>query len=254
MHDKSKKKNNDFYNSASVYYDKMIDFELALKKRKELLSGFINPKTNTVADIGCGTGVDSISLSLLGLNVTSFDPSSEMISTARTNSEKHNCKIDFHNFGANEIPKTFYYKFDLVVSLGNTLANIPVGKIENSVAKLFKLLKKDGRVLIQILNYEKILREKERIVNITKKDNEYFIRFYDFGNKDITFNILKFIADQTSQKELITTKIFPYTSKDLRKVFKEAGFKKIELFGSLDKKPFDPKLSNDLVLFAKKCY
>ncbi|MBK7632098.1 MAG: class I SAM-dependent methyltransferase [Ignavibacteriales bacterium] len=246
------KSNNNFYNSASVYYDKMIDFDSALQKRKILLSNFIDDKIKSVADVGCGTGVDSISLSQLGLNVTAFDPSSEMINTARTNSEKHNCKIDFHIFGANEIPKTFYNKFDIVVSLGNTLANIPFGLIEKSVAKLFKLLKKDGKVLIQILNYEKILKEKERIVNITKKDDEYFIRFYDFCNKDLTFNILKFKADQTTQKELISTKIFPYTTKGLKQVFKEAGFKNIELFGGLDKKVFDAKISNDLILFAQK--
>ena len=246
------KSNNNFYNSASVYYDKMIDFDSALQKRKILLSNFVDDKIKSVADVGCGTGVDSISLSQFGLNVTSFDPSLEMINTARTNSEKHNCKIDFQNFGANEIPKTFYNRFDLVVSLGNTLANIPFTKIEKSVAKLFKLLKKDGRVLIQILNYEKILKEKERIVNITKKDDEYFVRFYDFGKKDLTFNILKFISDQTKKKELISTKIFPYTSKEFKKVFKEAGFKKIELLGGLDKKAFDPKSSNDLVLFAHK--
>ena len=246
------KSNNTFYNSASAYYDKMIDFDSALQKRKILLSNFVDEKIKSVADAGCGTGVDSISLSQLGLDVTSFDPSTEMINTARTNSEKYNCKIDFYNFGANEIPKTFYNKFDLVVSLGNTLANIPFGKIAISVVKLFKLLKKDGRVLIQILNYEKILSEKERIVNITNKDDEYFIRFYDFRKKDLTFNILRFNADHTTKKELISTKIFPYTAKELKKYFKEAEFKKIELFGGLDKKPFNAKTSNDLISFAQK--
>ena len=246
------KSNNSFYNSVSVYYDKMIDFDSSLKKRKELLSGFITPKINLVADVGCGTGVDSISLSQLGLEVTSFDPSIEMIGIAKTNSEKYNCKINFNNFAVDDIPKTFYNKFDMVVSLGNTLANIPFGKIEISVAKLFKMLKKDGSVLIQILNYEKILKEKERIVNITKKNGEYFIRFYDFGKKDLTFNILRFNADQTTKKDLISTKIFPYISKELKKVFKETGFKKIELFGSMDKKVFDLKSSNDLILYAEK--
>jgi len=231
----------------------MIDFETALQKRKILLSNFIDDKIKPVADVGCGTGVDSISLSQLGLDVTSFDPSPEMISTARTNSEKQNSKIGFFNFSADDIPKTFYNNFDLVVSLGNTLANIPFGKIDKSVTKLFKLLKKDGSVLIQILNFEKILREKERIVNITKKDGEYFLRFYDFSNKDLTFNILKFNADQTTQKELISTKIFPYKSKELKKIFKTVGFKKIKLHGGLDKKPFISKSSSDLILFAKKC-
>jgi len=246
------KVNNAFYNSVSAYYDKMIDFETALQKRKILLSNFIDAKMESVADIGCGTGVDSISLSQLGLEVSSFDPSSEMINTAKTNSEKYNCEINFYNFGADEIPKSFYNKFDLVVSLGNTLANIPFNKIKKSVARLFRLLKKDGRVLIQILNYEKILRERERIVNITKKDGEYFIRFYDFGKKDLTFNILRFNADQTSKKELISTKIFPYKSKEIKKIFKETGFKEIKVYGSLDKQTFDSKTSNDLVLYANK--
>ena len=230
----------------------MIDFDSALNRRKDLLSGFVTPQIKSVADVGCGTGLDSIALFLLGLNVTAFDPSSEMINAAKTNSEGLETRIEFYNYAANEIPKTFYNKFDLVASLGNTLANIPISKIEKSVSRLFKLVKKDGSLLIQILNYEKILKEKERIVNITKKDSEYFIRFYDFGMKDLTFNILRFNADQNSKKELISTIIFPYKSKEIKKIFRAAGIKEIKFYGSLDKKPFDSKTSTDLVLFAKK--
>lgn len=246
------KANQNFYNSASSYYDKMIDFNSALQKRKILLSNFVDDKVKSVADVGCGTGVDSISLSQLGLNVTSFDPSVEMINAAIENSKGLNTQIIFYNYSASEISKTFYNKFDLVVSLGNTIANINPKQLEKSFSKFYKMLKDDGKVLIQILNYEKILKDKERIVNITKKDNEYFIRFYDFGKEDLTFNILKFNADQTTAKELISTKIFPYKSKELEQLLKKIGFKKIQLFGGLDKKPFNAKTSNDLVLLAKK--
>ena len=246
------KTNNSFYNSASIYYDKMIDFNSALQMRKILLSNFVDDKVKSVADVGCGTGVDSISLSQLGLNVTSFDPSVEMINAAIENSKGLNTQIIFYNYSASEISKTFYNKFDLVVSLGNTIANINPKQLEKSFSKFYKMLKDDGKVLIQILNYEKILKDKERIVSITKKDNEYFIRFYDFGKEDLTFNILKFNADQTTAKELISTKIFPYTSKELKQLLKKIGFKKIQLFGGLDKKPFNAKTSNDLVLLAKK--
>jgi glycine/sarcosine N-methyltransferase len=246
------KPNITFYNSVSDYYDKMINFNSALQKRKELLKGCVTPQITNVADVGCGTGVDSISLSLLGLNVTSFDPSSKMIKTAKANSELQKQTIEFYNFAADEIPKSFYNKFDLVVSLGNTLANIPFSKIEKSVNRIFRMLKKDGNVLIQILNYEKILKKKERIVNITKKDDAYFIRFYDFGEKDLTFNILRFNTDNITKKELISTKIFPYKSNEIKTIFKTAGFTGIELYGSLEKNQFDSKTSNDLILFAKK--
>lgn len=244
--------NHNFYNSASIYYDKMIDFNSALQKRKILLSNFVDDKIKTVADIGCGTGVDSISLAQLGLNVTAFDPSVEMINTAIDNCKNINAKIDFNNYSASEIPKIFYNKFDLVVSLGNTIANIPPKQLEKSFAKFYKMLKDDGQVFIQILNYEKVLMNKERIVNITKKDDEYFIRFYDFGKSYLTFNILRFSADQTTNKELISTKIFPYKAKEIKMILKKVGFKKIEMFGGLDKKSFDIKTSNDLVLLAIK--
>jgi len=246
------KENNKFYNSASIYYDKMIDFYSALEKRKILLSNFIDDNIKTVADVGCGTGVDSISLSQLGLNVTAFDPSIEMINIAKENCKRANAKIDFNNFSASIIPKTFYNKFDLVVSLGNTIANINPKQLEKSFSKFYKMLKSDGKVLIQILNYEKILKDQERIVNITKRDNEYFIRFYDFGKRDLTFNILRFSSDKTLEKELISTKIFPYKSKEIKQLLNKNGFKKIEIFGGLDKKPFNAKTSSDLVLFATK--
>lgn len=246
------KSNNNFYNSASIYYDKMIDFNSALQKRKILLSNFVDDKIKSVADVGCGTGVDSISLFQLGLNVTAFDPSIEMINVAKENCINTNTQIDFNNYSASEIPKTFYNKFDFVVSLGNTVANINQKQLEQSLVRFYKMLKSDGNILIQILNYEKILKDQERIVNITKKDNEYFIRFYDFGKKELTFNILRFSADKTLEKELISTKIFPYKVKEIRGILKKIGFEKIELFGGLDKNPFDANTSNDLVLLVKK--
>ncbi len=194
-------KNKLFYNTASGYYDKMIDFESALNKRKNLLSGFVNNKIFSGADVGCGTGVDSISLAELGLSVTAFDQSVDMINKAKENCKKTNTKIEFFNYSTSDIPGTFYNKFDIIVSLGNTIANINPKQLKKSFGKFYKMLKAEGKLLIQLLNYEKILNEKERIVNITKNNNEYFIRFYDFGNNDLTFNILKFNADKTSEKK-----------------------------------------------------
>ncbi|HQF42440.1 MAG TPA: class I SAM-dependent methyltransferase [Ignavibacteriaceae bacterium] len=246
------KKNKFFYNTASGYYDKMINFESALTKRKNLLAGFADNKIFSVADIGCGTGVDAISLAQLGYSVTAFDPSVEMINKARENSKLTNTKIEFFNYSASDIPKTFYNKFDLTVSLGNTIANINSKQLEKSFIKFYRILKSGGKLLIQLLNYEKILKEKERIVNITKKDNEYFIRFYDFGNNELTFNILRFNSDKTSEKELISTKIFPYKIKEIKLFLKKTGFEKTELYGGLDKSSFNPCSSNDLVLFTKK--
>ena len=59
--------NIDFYNNIAAEYDDMISFNSAVRSKEKLLKKFIDANTKTVTDIGCGSGVDSIALSLLGL-------------------------------------------------------------------------------------------------------------------------------------------------------------------------------------------
>jgi len=117
-------KNPDFYNALSENYDDMLGFENALQKRKNVLSEFIDSNYKNAIDIGCGTGLDSVSLSLNGLKVTGFDTSEQMISKARKNAKKRNLNIRFISapFSKVNIPKS--QNVDLVVSLGNAFANI----------------------------------------------------------------------------------------------------------------------------------
>ena len=88
--------NSSFYDEIAPDYDEMISFESAVEKKKTLIKNLIDPSVKTAADIGCGTGVDSIALSLNGLNVFAFDPSEKMISIAKTNSKKMNTNVEFY--------------------------------------------------------------------------------------------------------------------------------------------------------------
>ena len=100
--------------------------------------------------------------------------------------------VEFYDYPADNIPKEFDNKFDLVISLGNTFANISEENFTTSIRRCYDILKPNGQLIIQILNYKKILRDKQRIVNITESKNTLFIRFYDFYNEQIAFNILTF--------------------------------------------------------------
>ena len=172
--------NNVFYDELASDYDNMISFEKAVEIKKKLFINFVADEMKSAADIGCGSGVDSISLSSLGLKVTSFDPSSEMLKSAKANADRTKAKIDFHNYSADNIPTEFNNNFDLVVSLGNTFANIPPEEFSSSLKRCYQILKPNGHLLIQVLNYEKILAEKQRIVNITA------------GEKDISYDFMIF--------------------------------------------------------------
>jgi len=231
----------------------MINFESALERRKDVLKKFLNDEMRFAADFGCGSGLDSISLSKLGLKVTAFDLSKEMIEKAKQNSKKTNTEIEFHQSSLDKIASSkFKNKFDFAVSLGNTLANLDLKKLETAFQKISSMMKSNGKLLVQILNYSAVLKNDERIINIGKSGDEYFVRFYDFYSEHLNFNIIKFNKDKTSEREFFTTKLFPHDKNIFEKILKANGFGKIQFFGSLNSEKFNKNESKDLIIFAVK--
>jgi glycine/sarcosine N-methyltransferase len=241
-----------FFDNISSFYDDMIGFDAALEQRTAALKNFIVDKMEYAADIGCGTGLDSISLFKSGLKVRAFDVSAGMIEKAEQNAEKHGAKIKFYNSDFEGIPEIFNSSFDLVVSLGNTIANVTSDNIEKAAARIYDILKPGGRVVIQILNYERIKKNNERIVNITKNDTSTFVRFYDFPDKNINFNILRFTTDNPKERNMDTITLYPYSEGELRTYLEKNKFRDIEVYGSLSQKEYISGESSDLVVSAYK--
>ncbi len=241
-----------FYNEISSFYDDMIDFKKSLEKRKLQLQKFIKDDFKTAADLGCGSGLDSIALSSLGLNVTAFDPSDMMIRKARENARANMQEIDFICSGLEKIPLSYKQKFDIALLLGNTFANISPEKIERSIGKVYKILNSGGKFVLQILNYTRILRNEEKIVGINSKNDFTFVRYYDFHSDHLNFNILKFNSAYPDDRKVSFTKIFPYKKKFLINELKKSGFRKIKCFGSLSLDKFSSLSSKDLIILAEK--
>ncbi len=245
--------NNDkFYDQLSSIYDSMINFDNAVFKKQKYLNLLLDQRTGSAADLGCGSGADSVALTNLGFSVAAFEPSSEMIKQAKNNFVSRNVNVEIYQNKIADINKLLHNSFDVVISLGNAFANINCNEIEDSVKKTFDLLKDEGKVIIQLLNYDKVLKRKERIVNITTSGKQLFIRFYDFADDKLFFNILSFDKTDYSKRKLITTEIFPHKKSIIEKYFIESKFSKIEFFSDLEMNKFDEAESNDLVVIAEK--
>lgn len=244
--------NIDFFNQLADYYDLMIPFSKAVERKKDILKNIITPDQKYAADLGCGTGTDSIALAQLGLYVTSFDPSSEMIEKASSNALKEKVKADFLLSNAANTPEIFNKHFDLVISLGNTFANIKKEELFKSLRRCYEVLKKDGVLLVQILNYHKILSGKERIVNITENDAYFFIRFYDFKSGHIVFNSLKVAKTVLSDYSLISTKVYPHLKKDFEKLLSKLNFKLVEFHSDLQLSSYIESSSKNMVIRCTK--
>ncbi|MCP5063327.1 MAG: class I SAM-dependent methyltransferase [Ignavibacteriae bacterium] len=244
--------NRQFFDVTSEFYDEMIDFNSSLQRKRIAFKKVLPTNIKTVADLGCGSGIDSITLSELGFRVTAFDISKGMIEKAKLNANANKQTISFNNYSADKRPSSFNNKFDFICSLGNTFANLNKKQLKKSIERIYDLLSKNGIFLIHIINYEKILLERNRILNITNKKGNYYIRFYDFEKNHINFNILRFNYSTLQERKLVATRLYPHLVKDFRKILKQKKFNNLKFYGSIDKENFDSELSQDLFIYGSK--
>ncbi len=240
-----------FFDETSEFYNSMIDSDTAIDRKVKLFSK-LKVNNGIVADLGCGSGIDSIALSMCGNNVDAFDPSPKMIKLAEKTAAERGFNVNFYNFAIEDIPKQFDDKYSFICSLGNTIANVDSKNLTRAFQKIQKILQPNGRALIHILNFDLILSEKERIVNITEKGDTHFIRFYDFIDDHIVFNILKFTNENPKKYKLISTKLFPHTFKTIFEDLNRSNFSNLDFYGSFNFEMFDIANSKDLLISITK--
>lgn len=241
-----------FFDDVSGFYDSMINFSSSLDNRIKLLGKFITPEMKTAADLGCGTGIDSIALTKLGIKVTGFDISGGMIQKAKENAQHYGCNIDFHQKGIEEIGTQFIGLFDIAISFGNTIANLDEKKLKKAVGNIYKILRPGGRFVLQILNFYRIRKNDERILKISLDSSKCVVRFFDILKNNFNLNVLSFNLQRPDEFNLVKTAIYPYDFSQMKSVLKSTGFKDIKKFGNLKLDKFDKTTSSDLIVICHK--
>ena len=118
---------------------------------KELIAKSAQPQAGEKAlDLGCGTGIFTIWLAKQGLDVTGIDLSSEMLAKAREKAQRQDLAIHWIQADINRLPFD-RETFDLVI--GNIVLEF-VENPEKVVAEALRVLKKDGRLVIGLINKE----------------------------------------------------------------------------------------------------
>lgn len=242
-------KNSNFYDTLSSDYDDMINFENSVNNKMKSLKNFVLTEDKFALDLGCGTGADSITLSRLSLEVDAVDHSKGMLEQALINSKKFGVKINFNQSSLTEFtPKNKSY--DLIISLGNTIANINKNDLNRLLKNLNDFLGADGRIVIQIVNYAKLPETGSYILNEFENDSVCITRKYSINFENIDFIIEK--NDKiNNQKSEIITKLYPHSENDFREIAKEIYYN-VEFYGNLIKEPYLEDKSQNLVILLSK--
>ncbi len=255
------------YSHLAPIYNYFVDFKARLAFEMPFISETLeslgkDPVQTRVLDTACGTGQHAIAISQAGYDVSGSDLFPEMVSLAKINADLALQKITFKAIGLGKNQAAFSNDaaFDAALCLGNSLPHVegPVA-LQEALVDFYALLNPNGLLLLQMRNFDMILKEQRRWMapqSKKTKDEEYiFFRFYDFlEDGKIDFNMLSLHKKDEApwQPVLTSSKLFPILSNDLKTHLLEAGFKNVQYFGSLDGRAYEAMQSDDLVVIARK--
>ncbi|MBI5645363.1 MAG: class I SAM-dependent methyltransferase [Ignavibacteriae bacterium] len=238
-----------FYDAAASSYDTMTAFTERVPREAAILQPLVSRfRIRSAADMGCGTGIHVCALSSLGIKTTGYDISAEMLRRARSNAAVYtDAQFVLGDFLAPALLNS--EPVDAVFCLGNSLPHLASSdELVQTFAQWREALNSGGRAIVQLLNYERILAIRDRIIAVRSDPGTTIVRFYDFTEPRLTFNILS--VDTTTQPPrhmLHSTLLTPFTTSIIQEAAITAGFTSAGLFSTLALEQWDPR-SRDLVV------
>lgn len=214
-----------FYKSIANYYEQI--FPLNKLQLDFIENSFVGTSTLSVLDIGCGIGSLSFELSKLFKEVTAIDMDEAMLEKSN---EKNSMGVRFKNLDMLEIEKEFgKNSFDAIICFGNTLVHLPgPDNIVDFFIQSGKLLKKNGKLLFQIINYDRIIDEDISGLPTIENDEIKFVRNYKIhpDKKALDFETMLTLK-KTGKKIENTIQLYPIPKAELLGLLSEAGFTEV---------------------------
>ncbi|HOY50171.1 MAG: class I SAM-dependent methyltransferase [Prolixibacteraceae bacterium] len=239
-----------FYGSIAGYYPVIFPQNQA---QLDCIAGAAEPlEGKTILDVGCGTGELAAGLAEQGALVTGIDLNDALLNQARTNRSHE--RILYRKANMLHIARLFgRNKFDLVVCLGNTLVHLlnPM-QMRDFFSSVRAVLKPGGRLILQMLDYDYIFREKITSLPLIDREEVTFERMYEFlpGSREIAF-LTRLTVKSTGEVIENKTDLLGIGREDLVQLMDIAGLQEIELFGDFDKRPYTGD-HLPLVVFSRK--
>lgn len=244
-----------FYEEIAEHYDDMTRFDDRVQRETDVLKGWVDRfRFRSAVDVACGTGIHAIILAKSGIQTVGADISETMLVKAKSHAEAHDVRVSWIQTAMQQARQNIEGEYEAVFCLGNSLPHLLTPEdLEAAVSSFFQLLSPGGIVVIQLLNYPRILKEQNRIVGIHRQGELEFIRFYDFYPARILFNLLTIHwQNGKAAHTLNTTTLYPYQKHELERALSKHRFCEFEYYGDMRFQPFDEQASPNLVLIGKK--
>jgi SAM-dependent methyltransferase len=219
----------------SENYDRIFPLNMKLADMVQELT----PAEGIVLDVGCATGTLLRELEKRGLKTAGMEYEHSLAGYMERTQVGDMRFLPYRS----EV-------FDSLVCTGNTLAHADNHKDACGIMGEFaRVLKKGGSAVVQVLNYEMILREKPDELPVIQNNGLRFERLYHYHKDHITFTgVLK--VDETVRNSCV--RLYPLTRGEIRSCAEENGLEVAAEYGGFDRSEFSLERSFAYIVQLRK--
>lgn len=223
-----------FYQEIAAYYHHIFKIN---SNQVDFIKSKIPEIEGEILDIGCGIGTLSLELSNYYNNVLGIDMDAEMIHVASKKTENISKNIDFKQISMLEmVPFIKKNSLEGIICFGNTLVHLnSLDEIADFLQQSKTVLKSKGKLLLQIVNYDKILGKNIKQLPIIENDEIIFERNYEYRKSEnkIDFNT-RLTVKSTQQIIENSIELLPVLKNELAILLHNAGFNTCNYYGNFN--------------------
>lgn len=221
-----------FYDVLSKYYD--VIFPFSSVKKEFLIDEFEGKKK--ILDAACGSGTYSIELAKESKQVLAIDLDEKMVELIN---DKQTQGLDMKARVMDMTKITeLNEKFDGIFCIGNSLVHLSSKEeIGEFIMSCYERLNEGGKLVVQIINYDKIFKENLKGLPTITRENEglNFRRDYiPMRNGNIEFKGTIELSGGESFENSV--ELVPITKNELEGYLD--SFKRVNFYGGFNKSPW----------------
>lgn len=243
-----------FYEVLSRYYD---DIFPASPAQVTFMTERVAPG-GRILDVAAGTGNLAVALCKQGYAVTAIDVDESMVQHMKAKQAEAGGSgfeallLDMRRL--DELPADAY---DAVLCVGNSLVHLSnLTEIADAVIRMYDRLKPGGKLILQNVNYDRILRDHVKELPLIERKREdltlFFRRFYELEEDGIMFEGRLILEGAAGREEYASSvRLLPMQSDELLQITEQYGLPLPEFYGSFQGEAYSD-ISTALVAVLRK--
>jgi SAM-dependent methyltransferase len=239
----------DFYAALTPFYSLIYpDWEASVRQQAAMLDALIRDTwgdtVQSILDVACGIGTQSLGLAQLGYQLTASDLSSEEVTRARAEADKRQLPIRFSVADMREAFQHHAQQFDLVIACDNAVPHLlSDDEIGVALQQFYACTRPGGGCLISVRDYEKERGTgcEVKPYGVRDHDGKRYLVFQVRDWQEQHYDVAMYFVEDHGGAECVTYvmrgRYYAVTIPTLTRLMQEAGFVEV---ARLDDRFFQP--------------